>query len=129
MVVTVFFRVDWFCLSISCFPSIFVFHWFLFFFVMVATQGELEIHKAFTSTEFIKKLINFLSLEENKGSDHYNTKRVNLFKVRVNMCKACASKKMSSVDDIHISISTSLATIECSFLMCSIPSNYMEGVG
>ena len=48
-------------------------------------QGELEIHKAFTSAEFVEKLVGFLSLEENKGSDRYNSKRVNMFKVSVEM--------------------------------------------
>ena len=41
------------------------------------------IHEAFTSAEFVAKLVSLLSLEENKGQDKYSPRRVAMFKVQI----------------------------------------------
>ena len=49
-----------------------------FFFVF---QDEAFIYTTFTNEEFVTKLISFLSLEENKGKDQFDTHRACMFKV------------------------------------------------
>ena len=44
-------------------------------------QSERVVYDAFTSPEFVDRLVSFLSLEENKGRDHYDTNRFSMFKV------------------------------------------------
>lgn len=44
-------------------------------------DDERPIYEAFTSKEFVDQLIKFLSLEENKGKDHFHEKNFVLFKV------------------------------------------------
>ena len=43
------------------------------------------VYDAFMSPEFVDQLVSFLSLEENKGRDKYNTSRFSMFKVRKNL--------------------------------------------
>ncbi|XP_071784078.1 proteasome activator complex subunit 4-like [Asterias amurensis] len=44
------------------------------------SESERAVHDCFSSEEFVKKLIEFLSLEDRKGRDKFNTKRFILFK-------------------------------------------------
>jgi proteasome activator subunit 4 len=46
------------------------------------TESEAVIYDAFSSTEFVDKLIGFLSMEERKGRDKYNWNRFVMFKVQ-----------------------------------------------
>ncbi|KAH3856840.1 hypothetical protein DPMN_099435 [Dreissena polymorpha] len=45
------------------------------------SDSERVIYDAFSSPEYVAKLIDFLTLEENKGKDQFNHKRMILFKV------------------------------------------------
>ena len=47
-------------------------------------QAERVVYDAFMSPEFVDRLVSFLSLEENKGKDKYDTRRFSMFKVRRN---------------------------------------------
>lgn len=49
--------------------------------IVTLLQAEQIIFKAFTDPNFVEKLITFLSLEDVKGSDKYNVKRAQMFKV------------------------------------------------
>ncbi|XP_070577632.1 proteasome activator complex subunit 4-like isoform X2 [Ptychodera flava] len=44
------------------------------------SEGEAIVYDHFSNPDFVDKLINFLSLEERKGKDKFNTKRFVLFK-------------------------------------------------
>jgi len=45
------------------------------------TEGEKIVYDAFNNPEFVAKLIDFLTLEENKGKDKFSHKKMVLFKV------------------------------------------------
>lgn len=45
------------------------------------TPGELVIYTALSDQQFVDKLLNFMSLEEHKGKDKFDSKHVTLFKV------------------------------------------------
>lgn len=47
-----------------------------------AAQGECIVLDAFMSESFVAKLIGYFSLEEKKGSDHFNKSRMTVFVVR-----------------------------------------------
>ena len=47
------------------------------------SENEKLIYDAFMSQDFVNKLVEFLSIEENKGKDKYEPKKMTLFKVRV----------------------------------------------
>ncbi len=49
--------------------------------INLCLQEELVIYEAFSSPEFVGKLIRLLSLEEIKGKDHYSFRKYLLFKV------------------------------------------------
>lgn len=51
---------------------------------VVLFQGEAVVYDAFSSEEFVDKLVGFLSLEERKGKDKYDWTRSIMFKVRRN---------------------------------------------
>lgn len=44
------------------------------------TEAERLIYQVFMDKEFVEKLISFLSLEEHKGKDHFDTQRTQMFK-------------------------------------------------
>ena len=44
-------------------------------------EAEQIIYDHFNKPEFVEKLVNFLSLEDKKGRDKFNTKRFMVFKV------------------------------------------------
>lgn len=53
---------------------------------VVVLQHELPVYEAFSSPEFVSKLISFLSLEEIKGKDRFDTYKFHLFKVTIHIC-------------------------------------------
>ena len=48
-------------------------------------EGEQVVYDLFTNTEYVEKLVSFLSLEENKAKDKYSSKRMTLFKVIIHL--------------------------------------------
>ena len=46
------------------------------------SENERIVYEAFTNEEFVNKLVNFLALEEVKGRDTFNHKKMILFKVK-----------------------------------------------
>ncbi len=55
----------------------------LLFVVVYYCKGERVIYDSFISPEFVEKLVQFYSLEENKGQDRFDTRKFTLFKVRL----------------------------------------------
>ena len=45
-------------------------------------QAERVVYDAFSSADFVEKLVSFLSLEENNGKDRFDRQKFTLFKVR-----------------------------------------------
>lgn len=45
------------------------------------SENERIVYTAFTNEEYVNKLVDFLALEEVKGKDNFNHKKMILFKV------------------------------------------------
>ena len=58
----------------------------LLLFLFVLFQSEQVIFDAFSSEEFVEKLVAFFSMEEVKGRDRFDIHKYTLFKVQCTKC-------------------------------------------
>ena len=69
-------------------------------------EGEQVVYSTYTNPEYIEKLVSFLSLEENKGKDKYSSKRMTLFKVRINFSFFPQHTCMRRVNNFLLTVQT-----------------------
>lgn len=74
-------------------------------------QAERVIFTVFTSADYVKKLVSFLSLEENKGKDQYSDGHFIMFKVRKPELYTCyTSRQRASETPLHSSFTSYIHT-------------------